>query len=410
MARRARADRPAAPPSATLHLTEYQAATFAPDQLAPEPSLRIWRRYGRQIQVEFPSPQTEGGWRLTSQGWVGLAPVTPALTLAIAPRVPVSNLFAMLDYAWDLRSFHLLDGLAAGATVGDAVARLAHILARRVLALAQRGFVGAYHERTEARATVRGRIEIPPLARRPWQPQPTCTFADYTRDTLAQRALLWTLHCILHSPICIPAIQPNVRQAYRALSGVTTLTPVTVAELDELSYHRLNDDYRPLHALCRCFLSHTGPALGEGATPMLPFLVHMPRLFERFVATWLAAHMPEPIIIQPQARIPLADGRVTFVADGVWRNRATGHALGVFDTKYLDDPQPSTDAIAQVVAYARAVGCRHSLLIAPVAPTPPLDLLVGDIRVRTLAFPLAGDLDAAGQDVLAAIVDSGKNN
>jgi 5-methylcytosine-specific restriction enzyme subunit McrC len=404
MARRANADRPVTSPPATLHLTEYQAATLTPDQLAPELGLRIWRRYGRQIQVEFPSPQTEGAWRLTSQGWVGLAPVTPALLLAIAPRVPVDTLFTMLDYAWDLRSFHLLDGLAAGATVGDAAARLAHILARRVIALAQRGFVGAYHEHTEARAALRGRLDISTLARRPWQPQPTCTFADYTRDTRDHRALLWTLHTILHSPICTPAIQPTVRQAYRALAGVAALTPISVADLDELRYHRLNDDYRPLHALCRFFLSHTGPALGEGSVLMLPFLVNMARLFERFVAAWLAAHVPETITIQPQVRIPLADGRVTFVADGVWRDRATGAPRGVFDTKYLADPQPATDAIAQVVAYARAVGCHAALLIAPVAPTPPLDLRVGDIRVRALAFPLAGDLDATGQEVLAAIV------
>jgi 5-methylcytosine-specific restriction enzyme subunit McrC len=403
MARRTSADRPVTPPPATLHLTEYRPTTFTRDELAPSLGLRIWRRYGRQIQVEFPSPQTEEAWRLTSQGWVGLAPVTPTLTLALAPRVPVGNLFAMLDYAWDLRSFHLLDGLVAGATVGDVVARLAHILARRVLALAQRGFVGAYHERTEPRAALRGRLDIPMLARQPWHTRLPCTFGEYTHDTLDQRALLWTLHTILPSPICTPAIQPTVRQAYRALAGIATLTPISSADLDALCYHRLNDEYRPLHALCRFFLSHTGPALGEGSVPLLPFLVNMARLFERFVATWLAAHVPETCIIQPQARIPLADGRVTFVADGVWRDRATCVARGVFDTKYVADPQPTTDAIAQVVAYARAIGCHDALLIAPVATTPPLDLLVGDIRVRALAFPLADDLDAAGQEVLAAI-------
>jgi len=86
------------------------------------------------------------------------------------------------------------------------------------------------------------------------------------------------------------------------------------------------------------------------------------------------------------------------------RDRATGVTRGVFDTKYTVNPRPDPDDIAQVVAYAQALGCRDALLIYPAAPLEPLDLTVGDIRVRAAAFPLADDLETAGRALLATIL------
>jgi len=365
---------------------------------------RLWRRYGKQIQVDFPSPKTGDQWQLTALGWVGLAPVTPTLRLEIAPRVPVSNLFGMLEYAWDLTSFHLLDGLAASATISEMYERLAVILARRVLAQVQRGLYGRYEARSEERAAIRGRIDVATIARRPWQVQPRCEYADFTRDCPENRALLWTLHSILRGGICTGRTVNVVRQAHRALSPAITLAPCTTADLAALDYHRLNDDYRPLHALCRFFLSQTGPGIAGGDAPMIPFLVNMARLFERFVAAWLAAHLPSSLALRPQERIPLSAGGLAFIADGVWYDRATGAARGIFDTKYTTTPEPAADDIAQVVAYAKAKNCRDAALIYPAIPARPVDLLVGDIRVRSLGFPLDDDLDAAGRGVLARLL------
>ena len=49
-------------------------------------------------------------------------------------------------------------------------------------------------------------------------------------------------------------------------------------------YHRLNQDYQPMHGLCRFFLEHSGPTHQDGDSAMIPFVVHMPALFEKFVA------------------------------------------------------------------------------------------------------------------------------
>ncbi len=388
-----------------IHLTEYQPTSVPRVVLSPALGARIWRHYGRQIQVDFPSPKTGDQWQMTPLGWVGIAPVTPTLRLEIAPRVPVRNLFGMLEYAWDLTSVRFLDGLAESESVSDVYERLAVMLARRVLAQVQHGLYGRYEPRAETRAAIRGRMDVAAMARRPWQAQPRCEYPDFTRDCPENRALLWTLHCILRGGICTARTVGVVRRAYRALSPAVTLTPFTVSDVLALDYHRLNDDYRPLHALCRFFLSQTGPGIAGGDAPMIPFLVNMARLFERFVATWLAEHLPPALALRTQERIPLNGGELAFIADGVWYDRATDEARGVFDTKYVTTAEPAADDIAQVVAYAKAKNCRDAVLIYPLALARPVELLVGDIRVRGISFPLGGDLHAAGERVLRALVN-----
>lgn len=71
----------------------------------------------------------------------------------------------------------------------------------------------------------------------------------------------------------------------------------------DVLYHRLNEDYRPLHALCRFFLEHSGPAHQRGERAMVPFIIYMAGLFEKFVARWLAAHPPPGLYAQSQHRL-----------------------------------------------------------------------------------------------------------
>ena len=81
-------------------------------------------------------------------------------------------------------------------------------------------------------------------------------------------------------------------------------------------------------------------------------------------------------------------------------------ALCVVDTKYKAPESPSTDDVAQVVAYAEAKGCTEAVLVYPVRLHRPLDASVGDIRVRTLTFPLDGDLDEGGEGLLESLLRS----
>ncbi len=72
------------------------------------------------------------------------------------------------------------------------------------------------------------------------------------------------------------------------------------------------------------------------------------------------------------------------------------NALAVVDTKYKAPDAPSTDDVAQVVAYAEAKGCHEAALVYPTRLLRPLNTMVGEIRVRTLTFSLDGDLEQNG--------------
>ncbi|MCB0211631.1 MAG: restriction endonuclease, partial [Anaerolineae bacterium] len=169
-------------------------------------------------------------------------------------------------------------------------------------------------------------------------------------------------------------------------------------------YHRLNEDYRPLHALCRFFLEQTGPLHALGDRQMLPFLVDMARLYELFVAEWLSVHLPETLKLKAQERVTIGQSHhLKFDIDLVLYDAKSDEARCVLDTKYKAPGTPANDDIFQVVAYAEAKGCRQAVLVYPTPLAQPLDETIGRIRVRSLTFGLDGNLEAAGRQLLAAL-------
>jgi 5-methylcytosine-specific restriction enzyme subunit McrC len=176
-----------------------------------------------------------------------------------------------------------------------------------------------------------------------------------------------------------------------------TLQPFGPSDCVGRSYSRLNDDYQPMHALCRFFLEHSGPSHEMGDRTMLPFLVDMARLYELFVAEWLRAHPPLDTFIKVKEPVHFHGNAPSFEIDLVLYGTATAKALYVIDTKYKAASAPSSDDLAQVVAYAEAKGCSEAVLVYPSPLSKPLDTEVGGIRVRSLVFSLSGDLDQSGR-------------
>jgi 5-methylcytosine-specific restriction enzyme subunit McrC len=386
----------------TLTLTEYEPLRLDANVLSTAVLEQLWRDYdqhGRQLEVTFPSPKTDHQWQLTALGWVGLIPLGRQDVLDIRPKTPLTNLFRLWETAYGLQDAHLLDGLVAAASLHDFYQHLAHTLARRALRRAQQGLYRAYLTETRPLPAIRGQITHYP---QPPQVQPTCRYQESTTDLPDNQIVAYTLAHIARSGLCAGMAQTAVRRAAHVWQSAVTPTPITPADCVGRPYTRLNQDYAPLHALCRFFLEHGGPAHQPGDHAMRPFLINMARLYERFVAAWLAAHLPPPWRMRAQETIHVgARNELQFTLDLVLY-AGDGRAHTILDTKYKTPDAASTTDVSQVVTYAQAKGCREAVLVYPEPLARPLDLHVGDVHVRSLTF--APENETAGGEFLTALL------
>lgn len=382
-----------------IELTEYVPRKFERQEIAYAKAENLWRKYNNQVAVDFPSPKTSGKWILTSQGWVGHIPVTPEFHLALRPKVQLKNLFGMLEYAYQLKSFRFLQGLIDCQSLEDFYSQLAYLLARRILDRGRKGFYRAYVPKTGQLAYIRGRLDIRQAIQKPWNVKLNCHYEEHTGDIEENQILAWTLFIIGRSGLCSERVSPTVRQAYHALQGFVTLQPCSAKDCVGRLYNRLNEDYRPLHALCRFFLESSGASHERGDRTMLPFLVDMAKLYELFVSEWLQENPPQGFFFKPQHPVEIGQNR-HFRIDQVLYNLATGEAQAVLDTKYKAPDKAADTDIYQMISYAKTTKCYEAFLIYPTPLKEPLNVRSDDIRVRSLTFSLDGDLDQAGQAFL----------
>jgi 5-methylcytosine-specific restriction enzyme subunit McrC len=304
----------------------------------------------------------------------------------------------MLEYAYDLKSFHILEGLFESDSLSDVYERLALIMAKRILTRLRQGIYRTYIPQTEQLPYIRGQIVISQLVNTPWKVDHHCNYQEHTADVEENQLLAWTLYRIIRSGICSERSLPTLRQAYRRFEGAITLKPFCPEDCINRLYNRLNDDYKPLHGLCRFFLEHSGPQNKLGNHTTLPFLVNMDRLFEKFVAAWIRSHPIHGLVMDDQVKFDITeDGEIYFSIDLVLYDDHSGETKWVLDTKYKDSDTPSADDIQQVVAYAEAKRCTEAVLIYPSTRSKPFYRTIGDISVRSLNFSIGEDLEAAGK-------------
>jgi 5-methylcytosine-specific restriction enzyme subunit McrC len=245
---------------------------------------------------------------------------------------------------------------------------------------------------------------VPRMVRRPTDVQPWCGYTEHTADIEDNQILAWTLQAIGRSGLCSDRVRPVVRRAFHDLQGLVSLVPFSPTDCVNRNYNRLNDDYAPLHHLSRFFLEHIGPHHALGATPMLPFLIDMDRLFELFVAEWLKTNLPVGHRLTAQEQVTFGKrAEVEFKIDLLLFEPNSLRPWSVLDTKYKWPKSASTDDIQQVVTYAEAKACTEAFLVYPAPIGRPLDILIGRIRVRSLVFDLQGEVGTAGRSFMSEL-------
>ncbi|WP_293144166.1 MULTISPECIES: restriction endonuclease [unclassified Microcoleus] len=387
-----------------IELTEYQLATFQRNLIPELVGEKILQNYDKEIDIEFPNPKTKYQWHLKSKGRVGNIPITPEFHIAIRPKVPINNIFGMLDYAYEL-NINFPKGQIECESLEQVYERLANILAHKILERCRKGLYRDYLPKTEKLSYIRGRIDVREAVQKPWEVKLKCHYNEQTGDIEDNQILAWTLFIIGRSGLCSESVSSRVRKAFHALQGFVTLTSFKPEACLDRTYHRLNQDYQILHALCRFFLENTGPSHETGDRQMLPFLIDMAKLYEQFVAQWLTANTPKGFFVKQQ-HLVTHDQNYFDRIDLLLCDIATGTVQYVLDTKYKAPDRVDSGDRHQIVAYANAVKCNNAILIYPQDLKQPLDIKNGYLRVRSLNFSLNDDLNEAGKIFLTSLLPS----
>ena len=388
-----------------FQVKEYETKMIDRSKISNDEGAYLWQNYSRQLNVGFPSPKTDYQCQITPSGWVGFIPINDEIGINISPKVPIGNLFKMLEYAYNIQSFEFGEGLIQSDSLQDFYDRLASLLSKRILARARKGFNKSYHNQNRKLNYIRGRIDSSNLVSKTWEVKFNCLYQLHLADNKENKILLWTLYKIIKSGICSPDTISTVRKAFRSLQSFAQLESYSAKDCLDINYNRLNQDYEILHALSRFFLSERGPTYEAGTNRMFPFLIYIPSLFEMFIAEWLNQKLPDTHDIKSQEKFSIdKDRNIFFKMDIVLYNSFDKSVTCIIDTKYKNAKSPSMSDISQIVTYALSKECDEAILLYPTDQIDEIDQQLNNIRIRSLSFSLDNNLDEEGKEFINKIL------
>ena len=388
-----------------IELREHQVTEYPKEAISDELGKLLYLQYGSEIDVEFPSPKTDDQWRLKPKNWVGLLPVEENVTLSLKPKIPLRNLFALWEYAYRLKSFHIPEGITSSGSIPEFYNQLAKILAQKVNLRGKKGFYKSYIGRQEKLPYVTGKLNLTHMMERPWEVDRECEYEEITGDNIHNRILIATLYGILRSGHLNEENIPTVKLAYKTLESSVTSKNIAPRDCVGQVYNSLNQDYQLLHGLCRFFLESKGPNYESGSYKTIPFLVNMANLFELFVAEWLQFHLPSRYTLQAQESFAIGEENpMAFHIDLVIYDRLTGEVKAVLDTKYKSSGSIQQSDFNQILSYAVSKGTGKGVLIYPQKIKPGIKYEVQDYEIRGIGFDIQGDIEEGGRELLKTLL------
>lgn len=353
----------------TLELTERVSAAVRLAPAAADYLLAGWSH-----AVSLTPTRHRHRYRLTPLGHVGVLP-GPGIRLVIRPKIPLRNIFFMLDPTAPLPAFaDASDPEPAGPLLDFLAGRLARRMTERVAA----GLHRDYAERRDAGPFLRGRPDVPAQLREPPGGKIHGVFDDFTADVPCNRVPRATCERLLASPLLGDEARAALRRALAGFGGVESAGgPYPV---------RVPEGYRPLLDLCGLLDEALRPGEGGGVQAGPAFLLNLGRVFERYVAGGVLAAGGSAVRVQPGKTAGGPGGlslRPDLLIEGESRTSV------VADTKWKRGPVAPADAY-QIIAYAVAFGAARAVLIYPGRRGGGRALDVGPVRVEVRQLDVAG--------------------
>src|ERR1700733_2562890 len=324
---------------------------------------------GFQLSLVTEIAKESTTWRINPYEFVGHFQLPSGRIAVIEPKIDAANVFRMLAYVFTeghqdyLRPEQVK--YASDSLLFEPLVRLFNdLVSRRV----RRGLAQDYVRREENSASFRGALNINPhiqhnLGR---DNRIYCRFFEQTVDIDDNRLIKSALHHLLRFGGWTTATTHDLIANFHKFDSVGFERAARHVWAHR-HYHRLNDDYRPIHALCQMFLAGTSISEKVGAHEFKGFLLNMNTLFEEFVQqafrsvlryTTASASIQKPEPLSMNAVAPMIKPDVTI------REQAT--VVSIVDAKYKRDAAgPRNPDIYQVVTYGTVLKCPRTYLLYP---------------------------------------------
>lgn len=335
-------------------------------RLAPADVAFLMEQYRGRVEV-LPTGQRDH-YRVTALGCAGVL-IAPSCRIVIRPKIPLVNLYAMLDPLAPVPAATDVVETVAGSEMLDFLAgQLACRMSERVAAGLQRG----YRQRREQGTVLHGRIDLPAQLREApgRKDELHSIYDDLSVDVPCNQVVKATVEALLESSLLAAEVRAALRRSLAGFEGVSSV-PLTAQLWEIVQEQRPPEAYRPLLDLCRLLAESLTPTVAAGRTPALSFLLDMERVFEMHVTRGVVAAFARarrhsvavqtthivnrPVVDQPDVTLRPdvtidRDGRPVLVVDAKWKRLRRG-----MDT---------TD-LYQVLAYATTLGAEGAALVYP---------------------------------------------
>ena len=304
----------------------------------------------------------------------------------VAERTAMLNLLHMLSYAEDL-AIQEESVAKLGSVRDDWFELLTRLFAVELHKNLLFGPFRSYTLREERLAVMRGKwLVAKQLARRPHlHHQFELAYDEFTLDTPLNQVFRHVVDSLLRL-----TREPSNRRLLTALHAmlidVSRLGYIPDAIREKIQFNRLNERFQTAYNFAQMFLDQESMMLRTGQRQLFAFVLDMNRLFEQFVAGFIARHRKgifplrhEELILTVQSRgervhllqrEPDGKSMIRLVPDILINDLRGGRRL-IVDTKYKrlggvsSDLRVSESDLYQMIAYMIRFQCERCLLLYP---------------------------------------------
>lgn len=282
----------------------------------------------------------------------------------ITPKIEFASIFRMLAYVFtDGHMKWLRDEPVAYASDKLLFEPLVRFLNQLVSRRIRRGLVRDYMRREQNLTSFRGALSVGAhVQQNLGTPNRVfCRFFEQTIDIPDNRLIKTALCRLIHVGNWTPATTHDLISNFHHFDGVSLDRTRLDAAQD---YNRLNDDYRPIHAMCRMFLASMSVSEKHGNFVFDGFLLNMNKLFECFVQQAFMTVLRRDVAsaeVQLPRRFSSNPAAPNIRPDVVVRHGSEVQCIA--DAKYKRN-ETGAD-MYQVITYGTALNCPDTYLVYP---------------------------------------------